>query len=108
METISCGACTFKENAKKTFIDRSEELIEQQLDIVTMIKLMRRFKALFKRDDLFDAEAKDAAYNNCLEVLDLDRPAEEMVDTDSSQDRDRVYTVTEGNTFSSLQRRSTI
>jgi hypothetical protein len=84
MEKISCGACSFRENVKKTFIDRSEELVEQQLDVVTMIKLMRRFKHLFKRDDFFDAEAKDSAYNSCLEVLDMDRSAEEMNDTDSS------------------------
>lgn len=48
LEQLTCGLCDFSDDLQNRFIARAESIAEKELDIARLIKITRRFNALFK------------------------------------------------------------
>lgn len=58
-ESVCCGLCSFSEDAKAVFISRGESLAEKELDLVRIVKFMRRLQKLLELDDFADKHHVD-------------------------------------------------
>lgn len=86
---ILCGLCS--KNKSERLIEKCEESMEKEFDIVRLIKMLREIKQVLKHNDLWNKHSKTLARVNTKAVFNV---------TDSQLDDDKVIELQKINSIS--------